>query len=55
MNTIKLEFTLDQLNVVMASLGKMPYESVFPLVELIRTQAGPQVEAQQKADAPAAE
>jgi len=41
---MKFEFTLEELNVVMAALGRMPYESVFQLVEKIREQAAPQLQ-----------
>jgi hypothetical protein len=43
---MKFEFTIEELNLVMAALGRMPYESVFQLVENIRKQAGPQIQAQ---------
>jgi hypothetical protein len=38
------EFTIEELNVIMASLGRMPYESVFQLVEKIRAQAASQLQ-----------
>jgi hypothetical protein len=41
---MKFEFTLEELNVVMAALGRMPYEQVFQLVEKIREQAAPQLQ-----------
>jgi len=43
---MKFEFTLEELNLIMAGLGRMPYESVFQLVENIRKQAGPQLPQQ---------
>lgn len=60
----QFELTLDEANVVLASLGKQPYEAVAGLIQKLRDQAQPQlervqaeVEAQQKAaaEAPAAE
>jgi len=38
------EFTIEELNVIMAALGRMPYESVFQLVEKIRAQAASQLQ-----------
>jgi hypothetical protein len=53
---MKFEFTIDEVNVIMASLGKAPYESVFQLVEKIREQAAPQIQqAPQQAPAPEVE
>ena len=40
------EFTIEELNLIMASLGRMPYESVFQLVEKIRQQAAPQLKTE---------
>ena len=40
---MKFEFTLDEVNVIMAALGRAPYEQVFQLVENIRKQAAPQL------------
>jgi len=44
---MKFEFTLEETNLVMASLGRMPYESVFQLVDNIKSQAGPQLQQAQ--------
>jgi hypothetical protein len=52
---MKFEFTIDEVNVIMASLGKAPYESVFQLVEKIREQAAPQIQQQAPAPAPEVE
>jgi hypothetical protein len=38
-NNIELNLTLDEINVIMSSLAKQPYEVVFGLVEKIRNQA----------------
>jgi hypothetical protein len=47
----KITLTLDinELNTVMAGLGKLPYEQCFLVVDVIRNQAGPQVQQQQPA------
>jgi hypothetical protein len=47
----KLSLTLDlnELNTVMAGLGKLPYEQCFLVVDTIRQQAGPQVQQLQQA------
>jgi hypothetical protein len=44
---MKFEFTLEETNLVMASLGRMPYESVFQLVDKIKSQAGLQLQQTQ--------
>lgn len=36
---IKLELTVEQINVVLAGLGKLPYEAVAPVVAAIHQQA----------------
>ena len=43
---IKLELTVEEVNGVLQSLGNMPYAQVVALVEKIREQATPQVQAQ---------
>jgi len=43
MKEIKLTFTLEEVNVILASLGKQPYEAVFTLVEKIKQEATPQI------------
>ena len=43
---IKLELTVEEVNGIMQSLGNMPYAQVVALVEKIRAQATPQVQAQ---------
>ena len=42
---IKLELTVEEVNGVLQSLGNMPYAQVVALVENIRNQATPQVQA----------
>jgi hypothetical protein len=44
---MNFEFTIEQINTIMAALGRMPYEQVFQLVETIRQQAAPQLMAAQ--------
>jgi hypothetical protein len=36
---IKLELTIEQINMVLAGLGKLPYEDAVPLVQAIHQQA----------------
>jgi hypothetical protein len=43
MDNITLTLTLTQVNVIMAALGKAPYEAVADVVQSIREQAIPQV------------
>ena len=53
---IKLELNIEQVNVILASLTKQPFEAVAPVIEVIQKQAKPQVDAineQAKADADA--
>ena len=51
---IKLELTVEEVNGILQSLGNMPYAQVVALVEKIREQATPQVQAQATPE-PAAE
>ena len=37
--------TLDQTNVILAALGKQPFETVAPVIDTIRQQAQPQLNA----------
>jgi len=53
MSDLTITLTLEELNVVMSGLGQLPYAQVSPLVDKIRGQAIPQVQAQQQAQAPA--
>ena len=36
---MKLNLSTQEINVILASLGRMPYEAVFALIESIRKQA----------------
>ena len=40
---MKLDLTVEEANIIMAALGKMPYEAVFQLVDKIRSQAQAQL------------
>jgi hypothetical protein len=44
---IKLEISNEELNLLMNSLGNMPYAQVFHLIESIRSQAVPQLDIAQ--------
>jgi hypothetical protein len=56
--TIKLELNLDEVNAILASLGKHPFEAIFQLVNKIQQQGAEQVQAAEAAakaaEAPAA-
>ena len=43
---ITLNFTLNQINAVLGALGAAPYVQVAEVIDTIRSQATPQVEAQ---------
>lgn len=45
--TINLVLTVDQANVVLAALAKLPFESVADLIVVIRQQAQEQLAAQE--------
>ena len=45
METIKLEFSIDEVNGILQAVGQMPYAQVAGLVDKIREQAGPQVQS----------
>lgn len=47
-NKIHLDLDLNELNLVMAGLGKLPYEQSFQIVDKIRQQVGPQIQEQQQ-------
>ena len=42
---MKLDLSIQEINIILASLGRMPYESVFELIEKIRNQAKEQSES----------
>ena len=47
-NKIKLEMDINTLNLVMGGLGRLPYDQVFQVIDDIRQQVGPQLQAQQQ-------
>lgn len=54
---IKLDLSINETNMVLASLGKQPFEAVAALIQKIQAQGGPQAEAvaaEEKAAAEAA-
>jgi hypothetical protein len=44
---MKLDLSIQEINIILASLGRMPYEAVFELVEKIRSQAKEQVQTKE--------
>jgi hypothetical protein len=52
---IKLELEINEVNMILAVLGKHPFEEVATLVVKIKQQGDPQAEAIAAAAAPAAE
>jgi len=44
---MKLDLSIQEVNIILASLGRMPYEAVFELVEKIRNQAKEQVQSKE--------
>jgi hypothetical protein len=50
-----IQLNLDQVNVVLATLGKLPYESIAPLMNSIQAQASIQMQQYQAAAAAAQE
>lgn len=49
MNKITLTLDMNELNTIMAGLGKLPYEQCFAVVDAVRQQVGPQIQDQQAA------
>ena len=43
MNEITLKFSLEECNLLLEALGKMPYERVFSLVTKLQNQAAGQI------------
>ena len=52
MNELKFTLTLEQANIVMAALGKLPYEASAGVIALMQQQADPQIKAAQAELAP---
>ena len=51
MNALKFEFTIEQVNAILAGLGKSPAEYSMYGINLIQEQAHPQIEALKLAEA----
>ena len=47
---IHLELTINEINAILLSLAKLPYETVAPLIEKIREQSLPQVPEDERND-----
>ena len=47
---MKLELTINEINLILQALGNAPYAQVFELVEKIRTQAQAQVQSPEQAN-----
>lgn len=47
---IKLELTINEVNAILLSLAKLPYDTVAPLIEKIREQSLPQVPEAERND-----
>jgi len=47
--TIKLELNIDEVNAILASLGKHPFDAIFQLVNKIQQQGSEQVQAAEAA------
>ena len=48
---IKLDLTIEEVNAVLGSLGKAPYELAQPVIDKIKAQAIPQVQPVAPAEA----
>lgn len=40
---MKLELSLQEVNLILSGLGRLPYESVFELIDKVKNQALPQL------------
>lgn len=47
---MKLELSLQEINIILSGLGRLPYENVFELVEKIKSQAIPQLNQQPQSE-----
>ena len=50
MKELTFTLTLEEANLIMVSLGKQPYDTVFPLVTKLQEQARPQLQALEAAN-----
>lgn len=46
---LTFELHLDEVNVVLQALGRLPYDQIAPMIAKVRAQAEPQVQALQQA------
>jgi hypothetical protein len=46
-----IKLTLDQVNVILSTMGKLPYETISPLMYSIQAQANTQMQEYQAANA----
>ena len=44
MQTVKLELTVEELNVILAGLGELPAKTSIAVIDKLRSQAVPQVQ-----------
>jgi hypothetical protein len=44
--TIKLEFTLDEVNVILDALGNLPFKTVYGIIGQLQSQARTQLDSQ---------
>ena len=51
MQSIQLTLTLDEVNIVLEGLGKLPYAQVYALVAKVQDQATHQLQAEQRSPA----
>lgn len=47
---IKLELTVNEVNAILLSLAKLPFETVAPLITNIREQSIPQIPDEERSD-----
>lgn len=52
---LTIQLNVDQINVILSQLGKLPYETIFPLMASIRGQASQQLEQLNQTQAAAAQ
>ena len=46
---MKLDLSIQEVNVILTALGRLPYEAVFELVEKVKTQATQQLSTESQA------
>lgn len=45
---LNFSVTLDETNIILAALGKLPYEAAAPVIDKLRQQAQPQLQQAQE-------